>query len=197
MTAIYRLRLDENLGCIPPNCNAELASDQNTKEHHDLARTAATASVTLLKNNDELLPLDAGHIKRIALLGVAASAAAGDISGGSFAGDVDSGDYYAGGGSGHVMPKLESVVTPREGILRRATAAGIELVFAADNGVDAAKEAAKSADAVVFVGATSCTEGFDRPSLHLDHDADHIITEVAGIRPTVVLMQTPGTVLTP
>lgn len=100
------------------------------KEHIDLALEAAEKSMTLIKNDHEVLPFSKTDTKRVAVIGELGNK--GNI-----------GDY----GSSRVFPPY--VVTPLEGIKRLLPNA--EVIF--DNGADIekAKELAKSADAVVFV----------------------------------------------
>ncbi|MBA9087177.1 beta-glucosidase [Fontibacillus solani] len=100
------------------------------KEHIDLALEAAEKSMTLMKNDHEVLPFSKTDTKRVAVIGELGNK--GNI-----------GDY----GSSRVFPPY--VVTPLEGIKRLLPNA--EVIF--DNGADIekAKELAKSVDAVVFV----------------------------------------------
>ncbi|AIQ67309.1 beta-glucosidase [Paenibacillus graminis] len=100
------------------------------KEHIALALEAAEKSMTLMKNNHDVLPFSKTDTKRIAVIGELGNK--GNI-----------GDY----GSSRVFPPY--VVTPLEGIKRLLPNA--EVIF--DNGADTekAKELAKSVDAVVFI----------------------------------------------
>ncbi len=75
-----------------------------TDEHAQLTREAAAQGMVLLKNDANLLPLDANTIKSIAVFGVTADAA----------------PLIAGGGSSHVNPPY--IVTPLQGIIERAGA---------------------------------------------------------------------------
>jgi len=140
-----------------------------------------------------MLPLDPAKVKTLAILGKAATAGPSkDVLG-------FGADYYAGGGSGHVSSR--SVVTPYDGIKARAKQVGMEVTLfatddpAAKNGK--AKKLAQEADAVIIVGATTATEGGDRGALKLDGGVADLIDEIAPLKPTAVLMQTPGAVLTP
>lgn len=194
LTSIYRLRLDEHPGCTPPQCQAELKTDQTSDAHHALAREAATDAVTLLQN-DGTLPLKPGTVKSIAILGSAANGALGNpgVSGGNF----PDGDFYSGGGSGHVVAGKKRLITARRGIEQRAKEAGMQVYFPEANSKEAAIAAARKADVVLVVGGATSKESVDRESLSLADDADSLIFAVQGLKPTVVLMQTPGVVLTP
>src|SRR5690606_18793441 len=70
-------------------------------EHCALAREAAAESIVLLKNDRQVLPLDPGAIKTIAIIGPNAKTA-----------------RIMGGGSSRVNPHY--AVSPFEGVVRRA-----------------------------------------------------------------------------
>jgi beta-glucosidase len=112
-------------------------------EHTELAREAAAKSIVLLKNDPvagrRILPIDAGSVSEVALIG-------------RLAGIVNLGD----GGSSDVWPPY--VVTIREGL--EAALRGARIVF--DDGADPTQAArtAESADlAVVVAGYTDADEG--------------------------------------
>ncbi|MBR5702496.1 MAG: glycoside hydrolase family 3 C-terminal domain-containing protein [Oscillospiraceae bacterium] len=101
----------------------------NCSAHRDLALRAAREGITLMKN-DGMLPLDRGKIRRLAVLGKLAE-------------KENIGDW----GSSRVYPPY--VVTPVEG--HRRIAPDTELIFCDGSDLEAAKKAAREADAVVFV----------------------------------------------
>jgi len=189
LASVYHLRLDEHPGCELP-CIAERKSNQRTGAHVELAREGATRGVILLKN-DGLLPLSSSSVRTLAILGMAADAKDTMNTWGP-------GSYYSGGGSGHVASP--HVVTPQRGIQERAERAGIRVLLAAElppaNGTPAVPNVS-GADAVIIVAATTATESKDRVSLALDAGADELIAAVARERPTIVLLEAPGAVLTP
>jgi len=74
----------------------------NTKEHQQASKQIAIASMTLLKNDNHLLPLDKTKIKTIAVLGMNAKKKFGKI-------------LY--GGSSAVVPPFE--ITPFEGLQKK------------------------------------------------------------------------------
>lgn len=100
------------------------------EEAKQLAREVTAKSVVLLKNSENLLPLDASKLKKIAVIGPYA--------------DKIVQDWYSG--------------TPAYGVtildgIRAAVNQSTEVLYAANNGIDKAIEAAKEADvAVVCVG---------------------------------------------
>lgn len=203
LAAIYRLRLDEHPGCELP-CEEARATNQRTEAHLNLAEEAATEGVVLLRNVG-ILPLNPSRVRSLAVIGSAASAKDQMNTWGP-------GSPYSGGGSGHVASP--SVVTPLDGISERAQAAGMRIITAGGDAsapqtdVPQASEAAsrrlqgtldaiKDADVVVVVAATTATESSDRFTLNLDDGADMLIQTVAAQKPTIVLMEIPGPVLTP
>ena len=191
--------------CTPP-CEAELRANVTSDAHAALARDAATASIVLLQNDRAALPIDTTAVRTIAVVGAASVGKAFDPAGGGQGpaggrGTWNTGDYYSGGGSGHVTAPY--VVTPLDGIRRRAEAAGITVLSSPTNNATAAAELAAQADVTIVVGATSSGEALDRVNLLLDADANHdpaealIYGTAAAARRTVVLLQVPGSVLTP
>jgi beta-glucosidase len=100
-----------------------------TKAHVALALQSAREGITLLKN-DGVLPFDRRKTKKLALIGKLANKA-------------NIGDH----GSSRVYPAY--VVTPLEGL--RKAAPDTEIIFCDGSDLTDAKQAAKAADAVVFV----------------------------------------------
>jgi beta-glucosidase len=154
-----------------------------SREHAELAREAAEQSMVLLKNEGGSLPLEKSKLKTLAVMG-------------RLADFEDTGDH----GSSRVYPPY--VVTPLEG-LRRYLGASANVVY--DNGADLtrAKQATKSADAVVIVAGYDYRDegeyipqvpvperGGDRTSLTLHPEEVELIRAVAAENPrtTVVLV---------
>lgn len=99
------------------------------KEHIAVAKEVAEKGITLVKNNG-VLPLDKTATKKIALIGKL-----GDTA--------NIGDH----GSSWVRPPY--VVTPKQGL--EAANPHSEVIYCDGSDVEAAKAAAKAADAVIFV----------------------------------------------
>ncbi len=111
------------------------------QEHIALAREVAEKSAVLLKNENELLPLDKTEIKRIAVIG-------------SLADVKQTGDH----GSSTVYPSY--IITPLEGIKQYLKGTNVEVLFAAPGDTQAIKTICAKADAVmVSAGMTYLDEG--------------------------------------
>ena len=214
---MYKLRMfdRERSSCSPPHCEGWLRRNVTGVAHRAIAREAAAASVVLLRNNGSLLPLTTAAAKpyTIAVLGGAAEARVFDanLAGngwctnrqGQPGGDITcGGDYYSGGGSGHVTPAIYS--TPLDGIKNRASIGPTTVTVrshstGSSNKLDAENLAlAKAADVTIIFCGASTGESADRQSLSLDADCDRFIYAVAKVSQRVaVLVMAPGAFLTP
>ncbi len=189
LRGVYRVML--RLGMLDPNEGAPYASigfsdlakgdPWNWQQHKALARRVTDESIVLLKNAGELLPIDAGKVKSIAVIGPLADRVALD--------------WYSG------TPPF--AITPLEGIRARA---GTGVTVTSSNGADltdAAALAAKADIAVVIIGNhPTCDAGWfkcpmpsdgkeaiDRKSLTLEQESLAKAVYTANPR-TVVILQT-------
>ena len=142
------------------------------------ALQAAEQGIVLLKDAGGALPLRAGAVNRIAVIGPYAGAA-----------------MTGGGGSSHVDPLL--TVSPVSGIESQA-GPGTSVSYSSGSDLAAAVAAAKRASvAIVMVGDTE-SEGHDQPSLSLPGDQDQLVEAVAKANPrTVVVVKSGNPVLMP
>jgi beta-glucosidase len=140
--------------------------------------SAAEQGMVLLKNDHGQLPLAAGALHSVAVIGPYAGAA-----------------MTGGGGSSHVDPLF--TVSPVQGI-QDAVGPGVNVTYNDGSDTAAAAAAAKSADvAVVMVGDTQ-SEGADQSSLSLPGDQDALVQAVAAANPhTVVVVKSGNPVLMP
>lgn len=139
------------------------------------------------------MPLRTPTVKSIAIIGSASVAKAYNPNGNRH---WDTGDYYSGGGSGHVV--AANPVTALDGIKQRALALGVEVMEATSDDANDATDKASKADVAIVVGGTSSGESTDRKNLNLDNGADDLIMTVAmAAKKTVVLLQIPGVVMMP
>ncbi|MBB5055611.1 beta-glucosidase [Granulicella aggregans] len=167
--------------------------------HAQLAREIEQKSIVLLENRDHLLPLDAGHIHTIAVIG--RNADRGMISGGGSA-QVDP----PGGNAIGDIPEAERKADWQRAIwfpdaplaAIKATAPGVRVTFNDGSDPAAAAAAAEGADAVLFFAYQWMAEGVDLPTLGLPDGQDAVIAAVTQANPhTVVVLETGGPVLMP
>lgn len=160
------------------------------------ARRIAEKSIVLLKNDKQLLPLDAASIQSIALIG--SHADVGVLSGGGSAQvDAPGGnaiDPHAGGASWGESIYFPS--SPLRAIRKHASEATV--TFDAGTDIASAVAAAKKAQvAIVFVNQ-SMYESKDRPTLSLPGEQDALVAAVAKANPhTLVVLETGGPVTMP
>ena len=154
--------------------------DDMVNAHHELAKEAASRAAVLLKNEDGILPLNAGS--RIAVIG-----------------EFARNPRYQGAGSSQIEPtRLDDALT---GI--RSMAAGVTFArgFTLDGSADAAELAheavAVASDAevvVVFLGLPSAaeSEGYDREHIDLPANQVALLAQVAQANPNVVVVLSNG-----
>ena len=150
--------------------------------HAATARQIEEGAITLLKNRSSILPLNAAHVKSIAVIGKVANS------------------FLTGGGSSAVTPY--SSVTPLQGITARA-GPGVRVAYDDASNPASAVALAKASDVAIVVAANYETEGADLNCLTLEcpnayGDQDTLIQQVAAANPnTIVVLETGGPVLTP
>lgn len=155
------------------------------KEHHQLAREIAARSMVLLKNEDDILPLE----KQSAILVV---------------GEMAENPRYQGAGSSLLNPtKLENVL----GALQEKNVAYKYVHGYSLNKKDRKKdreylmeavEAARSAETVlVFAGLPSEyeTEGYDRTGIEMPESHNQLIEELSKVNQKVVVVLSGGSVM--
>jgi len=193
LAAMHRLDLFNRTRCSPPNCDKFIWANVTNAAHAQLAQDIAAESVILLKNNQGLLPLSKST-KSLAVIGPAGNAQPYNPV---LPGNVwNKGDYYSGGGSGHIT--AANITTPLAAILARAKGEGMQVHSYSGTNIKEAVAVAKEADVSIVFAATTSGEAEDRANLTLDHEADALIAAVAEVASsTVVLLEIPGAVLTP
>jgi beta-glucosidase len=151
----------------------------------DTAQAIAEAASVLLKNTNNLLPLNSAIVKSIALFG--SHADTGVLSGGGSA-QVDP---PGGPPSTYGGPPVWFPSSPLKAIRAKAPNAKVEF----NDGTDLAAAAAlakASGAAIVFVNQPT-SEGRDLPSLTLPGNQDRLVTAVAAANPrTIVVLETGG-----
>jgi len=152
------------------------------------AREIEESSIVLLRNEHQLLPMDAAKVTSIAVIGK----------------NADTG-MISGGGSAQVDPmgqvegypwrtKLWFPTSPLRAI--QAMSPGAKVSFASGEDIAAAVAAAKAADvAVVFAWQWEAEDG-DLPNLSLPEGQDKLIAAVAAANPRTVVVLETGTAVT-
>ena len=155
----------------------------------ETARKISEQSSVLLKNDKDILPLDASKIRSIAVIGAHADTSM--ISGGGSA-QVDP--------PGATSPEWKAHVwfptSPLKAIMAKAPGATVK--FESGENPSAAAALAKQSDvAIVFVHQWS-SEDYDQPNLSLHDHQDALIDQVASANPrTIVVLETGSAVTMP
>jgi beta-glucosidase len=158
-------------------------------ERHDaLARQAAGESLVLLKNDDNLLPLDVGQTKPVAVIGAFAKT-----------------PRYQGAGSSQVNPTRISTayeelvkLAGQKAIIRYAAGYNEEGDTTEELLAEARQRAKAAQVAVVFAGLPDSyeSEGFDRASLDLPAGHNELIKAVSAVQPSTVVVLMNGSAVT-
>ncbi len=142
--------------------------ERNTSDHQDLARRAGQEGMVLMKNEEDLLPLDMKSIEKIALVGPNLKKKFGRI-------------LY--GGSSAVVPPHE--IAPLQGIEERLN----------DN-VSVVADASEADVVIVFAGLNHSkgqdSESGDRSSLDLPEKQIQLIRETSSSNPNTVVVLIAG-----
>jgi len=157
----------------------------NTPAHQATARRVAEEGIVLLKNDHDTLPLDAGKIGSLAIIGENAVT-----------------EFAHGGGSAAIKSFYE--ITPLAGIVRRA-GGKMNVVFSmgyshdhpSPDLADRAVKAVAQVDAVIIVAGLNHskyldTEGSDRKDLSLPYGQDELIRRVVKANPKTIVVMISG-----
>jgi len=160
----------------------------NVEKDHAFARKVTAEAATLLKNNNQVLPITKEKYKKIAIIG-----------------EFADNPRYQGNGSSQVKPtKLDKVLD----IIKKEYGKDIEISYAqgyslADDNdmslIDEAKKTASEADiALVFAGLPLQyeSEGIDRTHIDMPPSHNKLISEVAAIQKNTVAVLTNGSAVT-
>jgi beta-glucosidase len=154
--------------------NKKAGAVYDKEEHHALARSAATESAVLLKNNN-ILPLKADTKA-------------------AFIGEFAKTPRFQGGGSSHIncfkitnavdAVKEISDVTYAQGFITTKDETDEKLVR------EAVKAASEAEVAVIFAGLPDSfeSEGYDRTHLNLPECQNHLIHEILKVQKNVVIV---------
>ncbi|MGA9718045.1 MAG: glycoside hydrolase family 3 C-terminal domain-containing protein [Acidobacteriaceae bacterium] len=152
----------------------------------DVARRIEENSIVLLKNENNILPLDLAKVHSIAVLGV--NADTGMISGGGSA-QVDPPGRPPAKWQAHVW----FPTSPLKAIAAKAP--GVTVRYGGSEPA-AAAEAAKNADVAIVFAYQWESEGMDLPDLSLPDNQDALIEQVAAANPHTIVVLETGTAVT-
>lgn len=161
----------------------------------DAAQHVEEESIVLLKNSDNVLPIDTSRVHTIALIG--GHADVGMISGGGSA-QVDP------PGGNAILPPGQGATRWQEHIwfptspLKALRAALPETQIRYDAGTDLASAAslAQQSDLVIVFASQWESEGMDLPNLMLPHGQNDLIERVAAANPHTIVVLESGTAVT-
>lgn len=155
--------------------------------HHQLARRAAAECMVLLKNDGNLLPLDAAALTSLAVIGRTA---------------VE--PRFQGGGSSQINPTQVDI--PLEEIKKLAPNVTVTYAEGYPDSdeidaklIDEAVSAARQADvAVLFIGLPDRieSEGYDRKNMDLPENQVRLVQAVAAVQSNVVVVLNNGSAIT-
>jgi beta-glucosidase len=143
-----------------------------------IARSLGEQSAVLLKNANDLLPIDAKAVHSIALIGQA------DYATKAVAGCC--------GGSSDVIPLY--TVTPLQGVqnvlaaLGSSATANLTVVANDNSNLTTAVAAARAADVVIVLAGTISDEGQDLVTIALPNNQDTMISAVAAANPSTAVV---------
>lgn len=163
--------------------NLEKSYKYDVEAHHKLAQKVAEGSMTLLKNEENILPLKSGQ--KVAVIGELAKSPRFQGAGSSVINATKLDNAY------DCLVSLGVDVTYAQGYEK-----GKDVVN--DQLVSEAVSAAKAADiAVVFAGLTEEFEGegYDRVDINMPSCHNNLISEVAKANPNTVVVLAGGSVV--
>ncbi len=159
-------------------------ADQKIKEHHAFARRVSGESITLLKNNNHILPITKDKYKRVAVIG-----------------EFALNPRYQGNGSSEVKPtQIDNVM----GILQDELGSEFKIEYSQgydlsdDNNftyIDDAVAVAKKADIVIVMAGLPLhyeSEGIDRTHINMPESHNKLIDEINKANKNTVVVLTNG-----
>lgn len=162
--------------------------EMEVQAHHRFARKVASEAVTLLKNEESMLPLQPSQYKKVAIIGEFADK-----------------PRYQGNGSSEVKPTRLDKLTD---ILKNEYGKEYEFVYARGYDLkddvdfsmiaEAKKVAAESDIALVFAGLPLHyeSEGIDRKHIDLPPSHNKLISEIAKVQKNTAVVLTNGSAVT-
>jgi beta-glucosidase len=147
------------------------SGNRNTLEHQSIARKIAENGIVLLKNKDDLLPLNINELKKLAIVGPNANYKLGG------------GDILSGGGSSVNYPPYE--ITPLEGLKQKCR-----------DSVEIIETPSKADVTILFAGLNHehgmDAEGEDKSSFELPLEQIELIKRTVKQNPNTIVVLING-----
>jgi beta-glucosidase len=153
----------------------------------ETARRLAEQSTVLLKNKNEVLPIDRAKVHSIAIIG--AHADMGMISGGGSA-QVDPPGRPGAKWQEHIW----FPTSPLKAMSAKAPGANVQFDSGANS--ESAVQLAKKSDVAIVFAHQWTSEGMDLPNLSLPDYQDGLIEKVAAANPRTIVVLETGTAVT-
>ena len=178
-------RAQEVLNVAAASAGLPAPTPYDLEEHHELATRIASEAITLLRNEDDLLPLSVGT--SVALIG-----------------DLADTPRFQGSGSSQVNPTrteaprelLEAQGEAARGLVLTGYARGYDRHGGTSDALiaEAVALAARSDVALLYVGLDELaeSEGLDRPHMRLPDGQDRLVEAVVAANPRTVVVLTGG-----
>jgi beta-glucosidase len=163
----------------------------STAAHVSTALQVAEEGTVLLKNSGSLLPLSAGSVGSIAVIGTNANPGLSDQN--CNYSSPQNVYPYSGGGSACANAST-TPVSPLAGI--QAAAPGATVTYNNGSSQSSAVAAAQSANVAIVFGGYDETEGSDISSIDLGTTEDNLISAVAAANPRTIVVLNSGSAVT-
>ncbi len=211
------LRLMLRIKMIGEEKNTRKSGCYNTREHQDMVREIAEESLILLKNEDNILPLDAKKVGKVAVIGANANRVHADGGGSAeikalyeitplmgikklLGGNVDvkyaPGYYVPGKGARpEISWQADSTKTVDENGVQVSLISEEERKLRGEKCLKEAIELVKDSDTVIFVGGLDHdydVEGLDRGNMKLPYEQNKVLEEILKIKPDTVVVMYAG-----
>ncbi len=211
------LRLMYRLKMIGPEKEQRKWGTYNGREHQQAIYEIAKESVVLLKNEEELLPLNPRKLGKLAVIGANADAVHADgggsaeikalyevtplmgikmLLGGSTRVEYAPGYYVPGKGARpEISWQADSTKTVDENGVQVSEISEEERAVRGEKALKKAIELAKNSDTVIFVGGLDHdydVEGLDRKDMKLPYEQDKVLGEILKINPNTIVVMCAG-----
>ena len=167
----------------------------NVQKGFEVAQRVEEESIVLLKNGDNVLPIDPAHVRTIAIIG--GHADIGMISGGGSAQvDPPGGNAMmpAGKGQTHWQDQIWFSTSPLEAL--KAKLPNAKIAYDSGSNLLSAAMLAKNSDLAIVFAYQWESEGMDLPSLSLSGNQNALIEQVAAANPHTIVVLESGSAVT-